>query len=149
MQLGEWAVHFLTIAIFMFAWSSVIGNYYYGESNVRFMTQSKTVMNVYRFAVLVSVFMGSVLALDLVWSLADLFMAFMATLNLIALVMLSGVAVKVLQNYMEQRKAGVEPVFKAGDIPGIHGLSAWDGTDTVTLPIFWEQREQDKSASRG
>ncbi|MBZ4346300.1 alanine:cation symporter family protein, partial [Mycobacterium tuberculosis] len=42
MQLGEWAVHFLTIAIFMFAWSSVIGNYYYGESNVRFMTQSKT-----------------------------------------------------------------------------------------------------------
>ena len=89
------------------------------------------------------------LALDLVWSLADLFMAFMATLNLIALVMLSGVAVKVLQNYMEQRKAGVEPVFKAGDIPGIHGLSAWDGTDTVTLPIFWEQREQDKSASRG
>ena len=47
------------------------------------------------------------------------------------------------------RKAGVEPVFKAGDIPGIHGLSAWDGTDTVTLPIFWEQREQDKSASRG
>ena len=148
MQLGDWAVHFLTVAIFLFAWSSVIGNYYYGESNVRFMTKSRTAMGVYRFAVLVCVFMGAILALDLVWSLADLFMAFMATLNLIALVMLAGVAAKVLQNYMEQRKAGVEPVFKAGDIPGLHGLSAWDGTDTVTLPIFWEQRGRDKDGAR-
>lgn len=148
MQLGDWAVHFLTVAIFLFAWSSVIGNYYYGESNVRFMTKSRTAMGVYRFAVLVCVFMGAILALDLVWSLADLFMAFMATLNLIALVMLAGVAAKVLQNYMEQRKAGVEPVFKTGDIPGLHGLSAWDGTDTVTLPIFWEQRGRDKDGAR-
>ena len=149
MQLGEWAVHFLTVAIFLFGWSSVIGNYYYGESNIRFMTRSRVTMGVYRFAVLVCVFMGAVLALDLVWSLADLFMAIMATLNLIALVMLAGVAAKVLQNYMEQRKAGVEPVFKAGDIPGIHGLSAWDGTDTVTLPIFWEQRTQERNTARG
>lgn len=149
MQLGDWAVHFLTVAIFLFGWSSVIGNYYYGESNIRFMTRSRVTMGVYRFAVLVCVFMGAVLALDLVWSLADLFMAFMATLNLIALVMLAGVAAKVLQNYMDQRKAGVEPVFKAGDVPGLHGLSAWDGTDTVTLPIFWEQRTQEKNAARG
>ncbi|MDO4918104.1 sodium:alanine symporter family protein [Kocuria sp.] len=149
MQLGEWAVHFLTLAIFLFAWSSVIGNYYYGESNIRFMTSSRTAMGVYRFAVLVCVFLGSVLALDLVWSLADLFMAFMATLNLVALVMLAGVAAKVLQNYMDQRRAGVEPVFKAGDVPGIHGLAAWDGTDTVTLPIFWEQRDRDRNTARG
>ncbi|CAL8899927.1 amino-acid carrier protein AlsT [Kocuria varians] len=148
LQLGDWAVHFLTVAIFLFAWSSVIGNYYYGESNIRFITKSRTAMGVYRFAVLVCVFMGAVLALDLVWSLADLFMAFMATLNLIALVMLAGVAAKVLQNYMEQRKAGVEPVFKTGDVPGLHGLDAWDGTDTVTLPIFWEQRGRDKNGAR-
>ncbi|KHE75198.1 sodium:alanine symporter [Kocuria marina] len=148
MQLGDWAVHFLTVAIFLFAWSSVIGNYYYGESNIRFMTKSRAAMNIYGFAVLVCVFLGAMLALDLVWSLADLFMAFMATLNLIALCMLAGVAAKVLANYMEQRKAGVEPVFKAGDVPGITGLSAWDGTDTVTLPVFWEQRANQKNGAR-
>lgn len=148
MQLGDWAVHFLTVAIFLFAWSSVIGNYYYGESNIRFMTKSRAAMNIYRFAVLACVFLGAMLALDLVWSLADLFMAFMATLNLIALCMLAGVAAKVLANYMEQRKAGVEPVFKAGDVPGITGLSAWDGTDTVTLPVFWEQRANQKNGAR-
>lgn len=148
MQLGDWAVHFLTVAIFLFAWSSVIGNYYYGESNIRFMTTSRVAMNIYRFAVLACVFLGAMLALDLVWSLADLFMAFMATLNLIALCMLAGVAAKVLANYMEQRKAGVEPVFKAGDVPGITGLSAWDGTDTVTLPVFWEQRANQKNGAR-
>ena len=148
MQLGDWAVHFLTVAIFLFAWSSVIGNYYYGESNIRFMTKSRVAMNIYRFAVLVCVFLGAMLALDLVWSLADLFMALMATLNLIALCMLAGVAAKVLANYMEQRKAGVEPVFKAGDVPGITGLSAWDGTDTVTLPVFWEQRANQKNGAR-
>ena len=148
MQLGDWAVHFLTVAIFLFAWSSVIGNYYYGESNIRFMTKSRAAMNIYRFAVLVCVFLGAMLALDLVWSLADLFMALMATLNLIALCMLAGVAAKVLANYMEQRKAGVEPVFKAGDVPGITGLSAWDGTDTVTLPVFWEQRANQKNGAR-
>ncbi|QIR68895.1 sodium:alanine symporter family protein [Kocuria sp. KD4] len=148
MQLGDWAVHFLTVAIFLFAWSSVIGNYYYGESNIRFMTTSRAAMNIYRFAVLVCVFLGAILALDLVWSLADLFMALMATLNLIALCMLAGVAAKVLANYMEQRKAGVEPVFKAGDVPGITGLSAWDGTDTVTLPVFWEQRANQKNGAR-
>ena len=71
-------MHFLTVAIFLFAFTSVIGNYYYGESNIRFLSGSRAVMTGYRVLVLVFVFGGAVLALDLVWSLADLFMAFMA-----------------------------------------------------------------------
>ena len=138
LQLGDWAVHFLTVAIFLFAFTSVIGNYYYGESNIRFLSGSRAVMTGYRVLVLVFVFGGAVLALDLVWSLADLFMAFMATINLVALVLLAGVAVRVLKNYETQRKQGLEPIFSSGDVPGLSGLGAWDGTDVVTTRAYWE-----------
>ncbi|MEX5256046.1 alanine/glycine:cation symporter family protein [Kocuria arenosa] len=138
LQLGNWAVHFLTVAIFLFAFTSVIGNYYYGESNIRFLTGSPAAMTAYRVLVLVFVFAGAVLALDLVWSLADLFMAFMATINLVALVLLAGVAVRVLKNYEAQRKQGLEPVFHSGDVPGLSGLGAWDGTDVVTTRAYWD-----------
>lgn len=146
-QLGDWAIHFLTVAIFLFAYSSVIGNYYYGESNIRFLTGSKAVMSVFRVLVLACVFFGAVASLDLVWSLADLFMAFMATLNLIALVLLAGVAAKVLRNYEQQRHEGLEPIFRSGDVPGISGLGAWDGADLVTTQQFWVQRAAAKDQS--
>ncbi|WP_129661770.1 alanine/glycine:cation symporter family protein [Rothia uropygialis] len=140
-QLGGWAVHFLTVAIFLFAFSSVIGNYYYGESNIQFLTERKWVLQVYRIVVLLCVFGGTIAALDLVWSLADVFMAVMALLNLIAILLLGGVASKVLKHYERQRKAGKEPIFHASDMPEITGLETWDGGDEVTTRQFWIDRE--------
>ena len=145
LQLGNWAVDFLTVAIFLFAFTSVIGNYYYGESNIRFLTGSRAAMTGYRLLVLVFVFAGAVLALDLVWSLADLFMAVMATISLVALVLLAGVAVRVLRNYEDQRRQGLEPVFSSGDAPGPSGLDAWDGTDVVTTRAYWEERVPERT----
>lgn len=139
-QLGTWAVHFLTVAIFLFAFSSVIGNYFYGEANIMFMTGSRAVMNVYRLLVLLFVMIGAVAALDLVWALADVFMAFMATINLIALLLLAPVVIKVLRHYQAQRRRGEEPVFHASDIPGLTGLDAWDGSDVITTGAFWTQQ---------
>ena len=130
-QLGGWAVHFLTIAIFLFAFSSVIGNYYYGETNIQFMTGSKAVLNGYRVLVCGFVFLGAIASLDLVWGLADIFMGIMASLNLAAVVMLSGVAVKLLANYSAQRKQGLDPVFHTDDL-GLDGMEVWDGSDPVT-----------------
>lgn len=147
-QLGDWAVHFLTVAIFLFAFSSVIGNYYYGESNIRFLTKSRAVMNGFRVLVLVCVFLGAMASLTLVWSLADLFMAVMAVLNLIAILMLAGVAAKVLRNYEQQRKEGKEPIFNAYDLPEIEGLDAWDSTDPVTTSQFWIDLDAEKAAKR-
>ena len=140
LQLGTWAVHFLTIAIFLFAFSSVIGNYFYGEANIMFLTRSRAVMNGYRLLVLLSVMVGSVVALDLVWSLADVMMAIMATINLIALILLAPIAVKVMKNYEAQRRRGEEPTFNGSDIPGLTGLDAWDGTDVITTGAFWTQQ---------
>ena len=99
-QLGQWAVHFLTIAIFFFAFSSIIGNYYYGESNLEFITKSKGAMLAYRLVVMVSVFIGAVIALETVWTAANIFMAIMAVINLVAVVILSDKAFTVLKHYM-------------------------------------------------
>lgn len=139
-QLGTWAIHFLTVAIFLFAFTSVIGNYFYGEANIMFLTGSRGAMVAFRVVVLAFVMMGAMASLDLVWALADIFMAFMATTNLIAILLLSGVAAKVLKNYEAQRRRGEEPVFTGGDIPGLTGLDAWDGTDRITTSMFWTQQ---------
>ncbi|MEX3610794.1 alanine/glycine:cation symporter family protein [Rothia sp. LK2588] len=145
-QLGQWAVHFLTVAIFLFAYSSVIGNYYYGESNILFMTEKTAVLQVYRFLVLVSVFGGAIVALDFVWTISDLLMAFMAFLNLVAITLLAPKAIAVLKDYEKQRKQGHEPLFHAADHPEIKNLESWDGNDEVTTRQFWIDHEAKKKA---
>ena len=111
-QLGTWATHFLTIAIFLFAFSSVIGNYYYGESNIRFVTEKPGVLTVFRLVVLGFVFFGAIASLELVWTTADMLNAGMVIVNLIAVVWLSPKVVAVLKNYERQRKSGVEPISR-------------------------------------
>ena len=148
MQLGDWAVHFLTIAIFMFAFSTVIGNYYYGESNIRFVTERKLPMNIFRVLVLVFVFFGAISSLDLVWTTADMLNAGMVIVNLTAVLLMTPQVVAVLKNYEAQRKAGLEPIFKASDMPELKNLAAWDGTDEVTTREFWAEYDAKTAESR-
>jgi alanine or glycine:cation symporter, AGCS family len=121
----SWAGIFLAIAIFTFAFSSIIGSYYYGEANLPFISKSKTGLLVYRFIALGMVVFGSVASLDIVWSLADFSMALMAITNLIAIGILAPIAFKALDNYMAQRRQGLDPVFYADDIPGLKGVESW------------------------
>ncbi len=124
-HIGDWAGMFLAIIIFLFAFSSVIGNYYYGETNIEFIKNSKVMVNVYRVIVVAFVFLGSVAKVQLVWDLADVFMGVMAFINLIAILMLWKVAKKVLDNYTAQRKQGKEPVFYADEVEDIGEVECW------------------------
>ena len=143
-QLGQWAIHFLTFAIFLFAFSSILGNYYYGEANIEHLTTSKVALRVYQLIVMVSVFIGAIAALDIVWTAANIFMAIMALINLFALLMLSPLVFNLLKNYQEQRRQGLEPIFRRGDLPTFKRINtdvdAWDGTDEVTTAKFWQDR---------
>ena len=143
-QLGQWAIHFLTFAIFLFAFSSILGNYYYGEANIEHLTTSKVAMRVYQVIVMVSVFIGAIAALDIVWTAANIFMAIMALINLFALLMLSPLVFNLLKNYQQQRRQGLEPVFHRSDLPTFKRINtdidAWDGTDEVTTAKFWQDR---------
>ncbi|MGL5703294.1 MAG: alanine/glycine:cation symporter family protein, partial [Cetobacterium sp.] len=95
-QVGHWGNIFIAVCILLFAFSSIIGNYYYGETNIEFLTPNKSWLNLYRAGVIAMVMFGSVGELALVWNMADLFMGLMAVLNLIAIFMLGKVAFEAL-----------------------------------------------------
>ncbi|MGM9944543.1 MAG: alanine/glycine:cation symporter family protein [Lysinibacillus sp.] len=124
-SIGSWAGSILAITIFFFAFSSILGNYYYGESNIEFIKNSPIIINIFRVFVIGFVFFGSVAKVQLVWDLADVFMGIMAFINLIAILMLWKIAKKVLDNYLAQRKAGKNPVFYADEIEGLDNTECW------------------------
>ncbi|KAB2335773.1 alanine/glycine:cation symporter family protein [Bacillus mesophilum] len=125
-QIGSWASIFVAVAIFLFAFTSVIGNYYYGETNIEFIKKSRMAVFIYRLGVIAMVLFGAVASLDLVWSLADLFMGVMALINLTAIVLLSRTALAALKDYLQQRKEGKDPAFYADSIPGLTGIESWE-----------------------
>lgn len=124
-HLGTWASTLLAITIFFFAFSSVIGNYFYSEANIGFIKNSKTAINIYRIFVIGFVYFGAIAKVQLVWDLADVFMGIMAIINIIAILMLWKIAKKVLHNYQEQRKQGKDPVFYADEVKEVGDVECW------------------------
>ena len=128
-HVGSWAPYFIAIAIIFFAFSSIIGNYYYGETNIEFIHAHKGWMTGYRMLVLVMVMFGSIAHVQLVWNLADLFMGLMAILNIAVILLLGKTAFRVLNDYTKQRKRGENPVFYAKSIPGLKNTECWEEED--------------------
>ncbi len=116
-HVGAWGADFLAVILFLFAFSSIIGNYAYAESNVQFIKNSRTVITLFRMMVLVMVFFGSVNSVPLVWDMADVSMGFMALINLIAILLLAPIVWMLLKDYQAQLKSGQEPVFKLSEHP--------------------------------
>ena len=110
---------FVSIAIFFFAFTSIIANYYYGETNIRFIRNNDTLINIYRLLVGGIVYAGAVMSLDLVWGFADITMALMTLCNLAAIVMLGKYAIRLLNDYRAQRRCGLDPVYHSSTIPEI------------------------------
>ena len=125
-EIGVFGNYFIAFCILLFAFSSIIGNYYYGESNIEFMSTNKFWLVSYRAIVVGMIIFGSLTKVDIVWNLADLFMSFMAIVNLIAILLLGKFAFKASQNYIDQKKKGIQdPVFKASDIEGLVNADEW------------------------
>ena len=117
-EVGSVGSIFVAIAILLFAFSSIIGNYYYGEANIRFVTQKKSVLFTYRLLVGGMVMFGALASLDLAWSLADITMGLMTICNLIAISLLSRQAFLLLKDYIAQKQKGIiSPVFDKNSIP--------------------------------
>ena len=125
-SVGVAGIHFITFAIFAFAYSSLIGNYFYAESNFRFIfPESKKGLFAFRIACLTAILYGAVNSFDLAWNLADIFMGFMAIVNLIAILILGKWALLALDDYSKQRNSGLDPVFLASSIPGLPETDCW------------------------
>ena len=119
-NVGEWGIHFITVSIFAFAFSSLIGNYYYAESNIMFIKNNKVLLNVFRVTCIGAILFGAQADFSLIWNIADVTMGFMAIVNIIAIFLLGKLAFKVLDDYMMQKKAGKNPVFYEDEV-GIKG----------------------------
>ena len=128
-EVGSVGPIFVAIAIFLFAFSSIIGNYYYGEANIRFITPNPKVMTVYRLCSggLMVVF-GALASFELVWNIVDFFMAFLTACNLVAIVLLGRYAFRLLDDYRQQKRQGIkEPVFHRSQLPEIENdLECWE-----------------------
>ena len=124
-SVGEVGIHFMTFAIFAFAFSSLIGNYFYAESNFLYITKNRYALLVFRIFCLAFILYGAVNSFDLAWNLADIFMGFMAIINLVVILLLGKWALAALDDYTAQRKAGKDPVFLASSIPGLPEVQCW------------------------
>lgn len=117
-QVGSWGAIFVAVAIFFFAFTSIIANYSYAETNLVFLEHNHKVgINIFRAIVLAMVMFGAVASLPVVWSLADVSMGLMAIVNLAAIILLSGIVVKLAKDYNRQLDAGKVPTFDVNDFP--------------------------------
>ena len=146
--LGGWSSIALSVIIFLLAFSSILGNYYYGESNIEFINPRRGVLFGYRAMVVVAVLAGSVVGADLVWSFADGVMGLMALTNLIAIALLSGIAFRLLKDYTQQRREGRDPVFTRDRLPGVTGIEVWEDELSVTGPIDVQTRQRQAEKHR-
>lgn len=115
-NVGTWGIHFITFSIFAFAFSSIVGNYYYAESNILFIKNDKRLLHLFRVTCIAAVYLGAQADFSLIWNLADITMGSMAIINIVAIWLLKPIAVKVLKNYEEQKEEGKEPEFRGADI---------------------------------
>ena len=128
-EIGSIGPVFIAVAIFLFAFSTIIGNYYYGEANIRFITPNTKVMTIYRICSAgVMVIFGSLASFELVWNIVDFFMAFLTACNLIAIVLLGRFVFRLLEDYRKQKKQGIkEPTFHRSQLPELENeLECWE-----------------------
>ena len=132
-HLGDWSKYFLTGAILLFAFSSIIYNYYLGENALTVLTHHPASLHVFRFALMGIVFLGAVApAATSIFFFSDPMMGILAIVNLLALLMLFPIAKRLIVDFAEQLKAGIDrPVLdpdKFSDLEIDH--SAWSGTQS-------------------
>ncbi|MBA1837194.1 amino acid carrier protein [Corynebacterium sp. zg912] len=148
-SLGDWSAHAITFILFFLAFSSVIGNYYLAQTNLEYLTESKTALNVFRFIVIGFVIFGAFGSVPLVWALGDTMAGLLAIFNIVAIIPLGGVALKLLKNFNEQRRQGVDPVFNRDMLPEIKNVEYWDGSDPVTRRSSEDRIEIGQDSSAG
>nr|WP_307776233.1 alanine/glycine:cation symporter family protein [uncultured Cetobacterium sp.] len=131
-ELGSFGGGFLIACIFLFAFSSIIGNYYYGIINIAY-TNKDSFQKPFGIIALVMVFWGSTKDAPTVWAMADLFMAFMAVFNIYAIVVLRKTAIECILHYLKEERAGKNPVFTIDVLSDPHGIECWDEKGEVSL----------------
>ncbi len=126
--LGQFGPLFITAAMILFAFTTLLGNLYYVDQCIYYIMKKvpgKTFMAVYHVIAALIVLLGAVLSADLLWNIADITMGAMALINIPVILILSKYAIRALKDYDKQRKEGKDPVFHAKDIDLPHEVDYW------------------------
>ncbi|NLS10022.1 alanine:cation symporter family protein [Nesterenkonia sp. MY13] len=128
---GAFGAVALAVIILMVAFTSILGNYSYGEANVLFISDSETLRKVYAVGLTGVVFLGSVISVELAWAIAGVTMVIIALFNLVVITEMAGTAVRLLKHYQAQRREGLDPVFVASDMPDLRNVECWTEEDAA------------------
>ncbi|WP_422115457.1 alanine/glycine:cation symporter family protein [Brachybacterium sp. UNK5269] len=128
-NLGGWSAILLAAIMFLLAFTSVLGNFSYGEANMHFLTDKRGWHLAFGAAVVALVFIGSVIAVDLAWTIAGVSMVFIALINMVVIAILLPTSLKLLRHYNAQRAQGLDPIFLASDLPEIKNVEVWQHED--------------------
>ncbi len=126
--LGDFGPIFITVAMILFAFTTLLGNLYYVDKCLIYMLgrePGKAFMRVYHILASLVIFVGAGLSADLLWNIADITMGGMTLINMPVILILSKYAFRALRNYDEQRKEGLEPTFRVKDIGLPHEVDYW------------------------
>ena len=126
--LGKFGPVFITVAMILFAFTTLLGNLYYVDQCVAHICKkvpSKKVQHAYHILASVVIFVGAGLSAGLLWDIADITMGAMTLINMPVIFILSKYAVRAIDDYNKQRKNGDTPVFKAKDIDLPHDVDCW------------------------
>ncbi len=125
----NYGADFIAIAMFFFAFTSILGNYYMSETNIAYLTKNSKnkhiILNGFRAFVVISLFIAAPTSANVVWAMGDVGFGSMAWINLIVILLLSGTVFKVLKDYESQRKEGKDPVFNSKKL-GIENATFWE-----------------------
>ena len=140
-HIGSWGNIFIAIAILFFAFTTIVGNYSYAETNFIFLRKGhRQGLLMFRLGVLGMVMYGAQADLAVVWMLADVSMGLMALINLMAISLLSGLAFKVIKDYTDQLAQGKSPEFDIHKFPEVKHKLTKDIWDTESVRILSENR---------
>jgi AGCS family alanine or glycine:cation symporter len=117
-SVGAWGKPFIAVALMFFAFTSILANYYYGETSLLFINDGDhRALVPFRAVVLGMIMFGALVNATLIWDMADVAMGVMALLNLVAILLLSNRAFAVIGDYERQRRTGAVPRFSREDLP--------------------------------
>ena len=126
-EIGPVGRYFLNAAIFLFAYSTIIANYYYAETNIRFITGKKVYVWAFRILTGAIAVTGAFLSLEQIWCIVDISMGLLVICNVTSILLLSPKAIWLLKDYRAQKKKGLEPEFHRAEMPSCEGdIECWE-----------------------
>lgn len=125
-EMGSLGRYFITAAIFLFAYSTIIANYFYGETNIRFVFKSRWAVFSFRIVTSIIIMVGALMTLQDAWAYVDICMGFMTITNLVAIFLLSPKVFAMLKHYEKQKKEKQDPVFHKDDLEENNGVECWN-----------------------